>query len=170
MPCSITKLWRPPLLKEFCVVSPSAGQPAARRASDILGQLAERGHRMTGPRQSIVEYLAPRTDNFSAGEILDHLHRSGVDVGRATVFRTLDLLADLGLVHRIHMEDGCNRYAVCDTTRHHHHLVCVVCGSVQPADAPRIEAEIHRFAAEAGFEIVTHVVELVGRCRRCAAT
>ena len=138
------------------------------RTSEMLDRLLQRGHRLTGQRHTIVEYLAPRTDNFGAQEILDEMHRRGVDVGRATVFRTLDLLAELGLLHRIHAEDGCSRYAVCETRHHHHHLLCVECGAVETVQAPSIETAIQRLATRSGFQVLNHVLELIGRCSRCA--
>lgn len=145
-----------------------SGHDEGERGAEILGRLLQHGQRMTGPRRTIVEYVAPRTDNFSAQEILEQLNRRGVDVGRATVFRTLDLLVELGLLHRIHTEDGSSRYAVCDTRHHHHHFLCIECGAVQTVEAPGIEVEIQRFAERSGLEVANHVLELVGRCGECA--
>jgi len=136
------------------------------RAAEILDRLAEEGHRVTTPRQVIVELLAPRTDHFSAQEVWEEVRARGVVVGRATVFRTLDLLAELNVLNRIHAGDGCHRYTVCETS-HHHHFMCVVCGRVQPLEAPGIESQIGRLADEAGFEVLTHHLELLGRCRDC---
>ncbi len=138
------------------------------RVAETLGRLLQLGQRMTGPRRAIVAYVAPRRDNFSALEIVDELQRRGVGVGRATVFRTLDLLVELGLLHHIRTEAGVGRYAVCDTRNHHHHFLCIECGKVETVDAPSIEREIERFAAQANFEILNHVLELVGRCAACS--
>jgi Fur family ferric uptake transcriptional regulator len=135
-------------------------------ATEIIGQLAREGHRVTTPRQAIIKLVAPRQDHFSAQELWDEVRTSHSGIGRATVFRTLDLLAELGVLNRIHTGDGCHRYTVCET-RHHHHLMCVECGTVMELEAAGIESQIRRMAGEAGFELLTHHLELVGRCRAC---
>lgn len=137
-------------------------------AVQIIGQLAREGHRLTTPRQAIIKMVAPRQDHFSAQELWDDVRASHRGIGRATVFRTLDLLTELGVLNRIHTGDGCHRYTVCETT-HHHHLMCVACGTVIALDAAGVEGQIRRLASAAGFDLLTHHLELVGRCRACRA-
>ncbi len=135
-------------------------------ATQIIERLTEEGHRLTTPRQAIIKLVAPRTDHFSAQEVWDQLRGKHRGIGRATVFRTLDLLAELGVLNRVHVGDGCNRYTVCETT-HHHHLMCIQCGSVVSLDAAPVERQIREMAGDAGFELLTHHLELVGRCSTC---
>ena len=66
------------------------------------------------------------------------------------------------------MGDGCHRYTVCETG-HHHHLMCVDCGAVTAIEADAIEKQIRRMAGDGGFELLTHHLELVGRCASCRA-
>ena len=135
-------------------------------ATQIIGQLTKEGHRLTTPRQAIIRMVAPRQDHFSAQEVWEDVKSRYSGIGRATVFRTLDLLTELGVLNRIHTGDGCHRYTVCET-KHHHHLMCVSCGTVLPLEAAGIEGQIRRMAAEAGFDLLTHHLELVGRCAAC---
>ena len=135
-------------------------------ATQILDRLSREGHRLTTPRQAIIKLVAPRNDHFSAQEVWDEARTQFRGIGRATVFRTLDLLADLGVLNRIHTGDGCHRYTVCET-RHHHHLMCVECGTVTSLEAGGIENQIRGMAERVGFELLTHHLELVGRCGRC---
>ncbi len=135
-------------------------------AAQIIGRLTSEGHRLTMPRQAIIKLVAPRHDHFSAQEVWDEVRDQHTGIGRATVFRTLDLLAELGVLNRIHTGDGCHRYTVCET-RHHHHLMCVQCGTVTALEAAGIEQQIRRMAGEAGFEVLTHHLELIGRCASC---
>jgi Fe2+ or Zn2+ uptake regulation protein len=144
-----------------------ASVPLEQRADVILGSVAALGHRMTGPRRVLVEHVAARQDTFMAQEVFEHLVATGVPIGRATVFRTLDLLADLEVLHRLHTEGGAHIFTVCPERSHHHHLRCTSCGTVQALEAPGVEAEIVRLGASVGFEVLDHVVELVGRCARC---
>lgn len=135
-------------------------------ATQIIGQLTREGHRLTTPRQAIIKMVAPRQDHFSAQEVWDEVRSRHSGIGRATVFRTLDLLTELGVLNRIHTGDGCHRYTVCET-KHHHHLMCVECGTVIALEAGGIENQIRRMASEAGFDLLTHHLELVGRCSAC---
>ena len=137
-------------------------------ATQIINRLAKEGHRLTTPRQAIIKLVAPRQDHFSAQEVWDEVRERYSGIGRATVFRTLDLLTELGVLNRIHTGDGCHRYTVCETT-HHHHLMCVECGTVSSLEAAGIETQIRRLASEAGFDLLTHHLELVGRCSTCQA-
>lgn len=137
-------------------------------ATQIIDRLTREGHRLTTPRQAIIKLVAPRQDHFSAQEVWDEVRERYSGIGRATVFRTLDLLTELGVLNRIHTGDGCHRYTVCETT-HHHHLMCVECGTVSSLEAAGIESQIRRLATEAGFDLLTHHLELVGRCATCRA-
>ncbi len=137
-------------------------------ATQIINRLAKQGHRLTTPRQAIIKLVAPRQDHFSAQEVWDEVRERNSGIGRATVFRTLDLLTELGVLNRIHTGDGCHRYTVCET-KHHHHLMCVECGTVSSLEAAGIENQIRRLASDAGFDLLTHHLELVGRCANCRA-
>lgn len=139
---------------------------AVADAAQIINRIAREGHRLTAPRQTIVELVAPRQDYFSAQEIWDEVQSQHRGIGRATVFRTLDLLVELGVLNRVHVGDGCHRYTVCETT-HHHHLMCTDCGSVSAIEADAIEKQIRRMAGDQGFELLTHHLELIGRCTDC---
>lgn len=141
---------------------------AVADATQIIGQLSKEGHRLTTPRQAIIRLVAPRRDHFSAQEVWEEVRARHRGIGRATVFRTLDLLTELGVLNRIHTGDGCHRYTVCET-KHHHHLMCVECGTVVSLDAAGMEAQIRQMAQEAGFDLLTHHLELVGRCAACRA-
>ncbi len=109
-------------------------------------------------------------DTFrTAQEIHDELRRSGDPVGLATVYRTLQGLADAAEVDVLRTTDGQTAYRAC-STGHHHHLVCRQCGRTVELAAPEVEAWSRRVAAEQGFTEVDHQVELTGRCAQCAAS
>ena len=105
---------------------------------------------------------------FSAEEVVREIARYGV--GRATVFRTLDLLVSIGALSRVHgIEEGgrCVRYTPC-APAHHHHLVCRSCGATVEVDGPAVESWADRVAAEHGFTSVSHTLEIFGTCPECA--
>jgi Fur family ferric uptake transcriptional regulator len=132
----------------------------------VLRQLSERGFRETDARRSIVESVLNKDGQFNARQLHDELRPWGV--GRATVFRTLDLLVELGVLNRLHTDERCSSYIVC-ADQHHHHLVCERCGAVQEISDARVERAVRAMAVESGFRAREHHLEIVGVCERCQA-
>src|SRR5919201_326056 len=135
------------------------------RADWLLRRLADAGERMTGPREIVVRALVAEKGVINPEALSYALHPQGV--GRATVYRTLDLLARHGMLTRVHA-DGCHGYTLCDEG-HHHHLLCSTCNRVVPIDATGVEAEILRLAEQLKFRVDTHTLEFAGVCETCQA-
>ena len=135
-----------------------------RERTRVLRQLSERGFRETGARRAIVETVLDRDGQFTARELHEQLRPRGV--GRATVFRALDLLVELGVLNRLHTDERCSAYIVC-ADQHHHHLVCERCGAVQEISDARIERAVRAMAVDSGFRTREHHVEIVGVCAAC---
>src|SRR5215471_17209232 len=133
------------------------------RADWLLRRLADSGERMTGPREIVVRALVAQAGVINPEALSYDLHPDGV--GRATVYRTLDLLERHGMLTRVHVE-GCHGYTLCDEG-HHHHLLCSGCNTVLPVDATGVEAEILRLADELKFRVDTHTLEFSGMCEAC---
>jgi Fur family ferric uptake transcriptional regulator len=129
----------------------------------MLQRLSESGERMTGPRETIVRALVGLTEVINPEALAYDLHPQGV--GRATVYRTLDLLERYGMLTRVHVDD-CHGYTLCDEG-HHHHLLCSGCNSIVPVDASGVEAEILRLADQLHFRVDTHTLEFAGQCQAC---
>jgi Fur family ferric uptake transcriptional regulator len=133
------------------------------RADWLLRRLAESGERMTGPRETVVRALVAQAGVINPEALSYDLHPAGV--GRATVYRTLDLLERHGMLTRVHVE-GCHGYTLCDEG-HHHHLLCTTCNRVVPVDATDVEAEIRQLAERLKFRVDTHTLEFSGVCEAC---
>ncbi|GIW08394.1 MAG: transcriptional repressor [Dehalococcoidia bacterium] len=138
------------------------------RSERISRLLNEHGFSVTPGRRVVIDALADREVIFTANDVVAWVDRVDPSIGRATVFRTLDLLSQLGVLNRVHGEDGCHRYTVCDAG-HHHHLVCTACGRVIPFELTGIEEEIRQAAVQAQFMVSSHRVELFGLCANCQA-
>src|SRR5919205_3855174 len=108
------------------------------RAEWMLRRLDEGGLRLTGRRELVVNAIARKPGSFTPEALVDELRPHGI--GRATVYRALDLLERLGILTRVHL-GSCHAFTVCDQG-HHHHLLCSSCNAVVPVDASGIEAEI----------------------------
>jgi Fur family ferric uptake transcriptional regulator len=122
--------------------------------------------RPTPQRQAVLDTLG-RVDDFrSAQEVHELLAAQGSGIGLATVYRTLTLYADHGLVDVLRREDGEAIYRRCSET-HHHHLVCRSCGATVEVEGPAVEKWTSAIAAEHGFSDLSHTLEIVGTCADC---
>ena len=127
-------------------------------------KLEARGYRVTPSRRAVIAAILSRDGQFTADDLVTHCRGAG----RATVFRTLRLLTELGAVCRVLMEDGSMRYLVSERG-HHHHLVCTSCGRVEDLDACAITGLVRELSDATGFEVDGHWLELYGRCASCRA-
>ena len=133
--------------------------------------LREAGFRSGGARAAVIELLAGQDCCASAQEIHENL-RGGTSrsVGIASVYRVLDVLAELRLVQRVDVGDGIARFepALPDGD-HHHHVVCDDCGKVEPFSDPSLETAIVRASKRLGYSVDAHEVVLRGECGDCRA-
>jgi Fur family ferric uptake transcriptional regulator len=117
----------------------------------------------------VIELLAGQSCCLSAQEIADQLETSGTRVGRASVYRAVDLLHEMGLVQRVDLGDGGHRYEpIHPGGEHHHHAVCDSCGRVTAFEDERLEGALDRLAGRLKHSIAAHEVVIHGCCRRCA--
>lgn len=127
----------------------------------------EKGRRDTKQRRALRDYLAANDAFTSAQQVYDDLRAAGNQVGIATIYRTLQAMADAGEVDALRTDDGETLYRKCGP-RHHHHLVCRSCGVTIEIDGPSVERWASKAAEDHGFTEVTHVMELFGRCPACS--
>jgi Fur family ferric uptake transcriptional regulator len=126
------------------------------------------GHRLGGAREAVVELLSRQDCCLSAQEISARLRSQGSGVGIASVYRTLDLLHGLGLVQRVDVGGGGQRFEpVIPGGEHHHHAVCDSCGAVTPFDDSSLEQAIMRVSSRLGHATSGHEVVIRGTCTRC---
>ncbi len=143
-------------------MSPHTGRGGIDRFREYL-----RGRNLpvTPQRLRIAEIIFGTHSHISADEILDRLEAENQPVGKATVYRTLDLLLEAGLIREHDFGEGFRRYE--PTWIHHEHLVCTSCGKViefQSEDVDRIESEM---AALHRFHPTHHKMEIYGKCQEC---
>lgn len=125
------------------------------------------GLRPTRQRLAVAAALESFSDFRSAQEIHDLMASQDVQVGLATVYRTLQALAEGGEIDALRSEEGETVYRRC-STHHHHHLVCRACGATVEVEAPEVETFTARIAAEHGFQDVSHHLEIFGLCADCS--
>ena len=125
--------------------------------------------RMTKQRAAVADALEGG-DFRSAQAWHDALRHEGATIGLATVYRTLQSLADSGEVDAVVTESGETLYRRCGAGEdHHHHLRCRNCGAAVELDAPAVEAWAAAVGARYGYTDIAHTVELTGLCAQCQA-
>ena len=130
---------------------------------------AERARRPTRQRAAVSQVLDELDEFRSAQEIHAVLRERGQGVGLATVYRTLQRMAEDGQVDLLRSADGEAVYRRCASDNHHHHLVCRSCGRTVEVAGPAVERWAEGVAAEHGFAEVSHTLEVFGTCGPCAA-
>jgi Fur family ferric uptake transcriptional regulator len=123
--------------------------------------------RPTRQRLAIVEGLARSGKPVTAQALHARLARGVQHPGLATVYRTLQALAEAGTVRTFPAGDGEIAYKLCDP-EHHHHLVCERCGAVVEIPSCEVEAWATRAARRRGFTVTSHQADIYGLCADCA--
>jgi Fur family ferric uptake transcriptional regulator len=134
--------------------------------------LLRAGHHRGAARDRLIELLARQDCALSALEIEDALRRGRRGqraVGRASIYRVLELLHAHDLVNRLDLGDGIARYETTDPAgeHHHHHLLCDQCGKLVPFHDPGLEDSIDQLSDRLGFRTTDHEVTLRGDCPDC---
>ena len=122
--------------------------------------------RTTRQRAAVVAVFDELEGFHSAQEVHARLRGAGDSVGLSTVYRAVQALADDGELDSIRTDSGEALYRRC-STRHHHHLVCRVCGRTVEVAGPTVERWADRVAGEHGFADVSHTLEIFGTCADC---
>jgi Fe2+ or Zn2+ uptake regulation protein len=135
-------------------------------ASALLTALEGSGHRATAPRRIVAELVAGRDRAFTAVDLEDAARARGRRVGRATIFRAIELFESLGVIERVDLPDGDHAYVAC-VPHHHHHLICARCGRSTEIGDAGIEELARRVGRRTGFRVDEHRLELFGVCPDC---
>jgi len=141
-------------------------------SEDVLPRLEralqERGYRLTAARRAILAGLATAGGHLTADELAAVVHQIAPRVGRMTVYRTLDLLGELGLLRPVYQGTGAAHYVLL-LDGHHHHLVCARCGRVIEFDECALAELAETVGRRYGFAVEGHLLEFYGRCSQCVA-
>jgi Fur family transcriptional regulator, ferric uptake regulator len=136
--------------------------------SALTGRLRDQARKITGPRQAILDVLRRHEHPITTREILAELPRGLCDL--ATIYRSMHLLEEMGMVQRFDFGDGAARFELVahdEDDGHHHHLVCRKCAAVVEITdcfSPELQERIQR---ESRFKSITHKLEFFGLCPGC---
>lgn len=136
-----------------------------RGPSDWQAELRALGYRLTPQRQLVLEAVG-RLGHATPEEIATAVRRTASGVNISTVYRTLELLEQIGLVRHTHLGHGAPTYSVA-TDDDHVHLVCRDCGGIEEAPPQVLADVVERLAADRGFTVDVGHFAVFGRCRSC---
>ena len=129
--------------------------------------IRDRGLKSTRQRDDIARWFFSVKGHHSADEIYREVQRDSRGIGFSTVYRTMKLLCEAGLVQERHFGDGQALYE--NVSAHHDHCICTSCGRIIEFENSQIEALQESVAREFGFRLTSHKMELYGLCADCIA-
>lgn len=129
--------------------------------------LKKEGLRYTQQRQSVWDELCATNDHRDAEEIYLAIRQSGLNVSRATVYRTIDVLVKNKMVRKLELGDGRARYEHKINATHHDHLICIQCGKIEEFMDEVIESRQDEIVKKFGYKLVRHIHQLFIICSEC---
>jgi len=136
----------------------------------ICTKLAEKDYKVTPQRKIILKAFLDNVDShLSAEDVYGIVKVQHPEIGLATVYRTLELLADLGILQKMNFGDGRSRFEFSETDdhHHHHHLICINCGQVTEFEDDLLESLETMIGRKSGFKIIDHQLKFYGFCQKC---
>jgi Fur family ferric uptake transcriptional regulator len=146
---------------------PVANQLLAQVQERVRSEAQQRGVRWTTQRQAIVEQFLLAGEHLTAEELHARVRVTDPGVGVATVYRTLNLLVEIGVATRVRFGQGSAAFESALGREHHDHLVCLGCGTIREFRNERIEQLQNEIAQHHGFALHRHRLELFGLCPEC---
>lgn len=140
----------------------SAFAPEVKRLAQYM---SAQGYKVTQPRLAVLQAVLALGGSFSVNDLEHYLVQQQLSPGLASIFRTVKMLTELGLLQRIHGLDDCHRYSLSDG--HQHHVVCTECGALANFDDCDLRDMVERLEQRTGYQIESHLLELFGRCEKC---
>lgn len=133
-----------------------------------VGTILQRhGYKLTRQRRAIIEAVIASHDSLTPATLHAKVHRNHPDVGLVTIYRTLEILAELELICELHGGGACHRYIIGQSEQHHHHLVCSGCNTVTDFTRHNFTTLEQGLTQESGFRIDGHLLEFFGLCPSC---
>ncbi len=138
----------------------------------LIKILEDKGYKSTTQRILVYDILAENKDkHLSTEEIYELIKHKNPRMGIATIYRTLQLFEETGLVYKHNFDDGCSRYEILSPNSNeihqHHHLVCKKCGEIIEVKEDLMNSLEEIIEKQYNFEILNHVVKFTGICGQC---
>lgn len=141
-----------------------------KQIDNLKNNLKEKGYKLTPQRRAILDIIIENEGkHLTTEELYDLVKDDCPEIGLATVYRTMQLLEELGIVCKLDLDDGCNRYELVhqEENHQHHHLICMSCGKVIEVKADLLDSLEQEIQSKYNFQIKNHSVRFFGICSDC---
>ncbi len=132
----------------------------------MVDALDRAGYRLTTPRRQVAELIARHDGHFTAADLVEDAQADHLGIGRATIFRALDLFLELKVLERVDLPNGEHAYVGCEPV-HHHHVICTTCGRMTEVEDCGMRDVAREIERRSGYRVDTHRLELFGTCPDC---
>jgi Fur family transcriptional regulator, ferric uptake regulator len=132
--------------------------------------LEDKGYRLTPQRRAVFDIIAEaKGKHLTAEEVYNVAKKDHPNIGIATVYRTLQVLEEIGLVTKDYLGTDVVRYELSDTGggHAHHHMVCLACGEILEAKEDLMDALEKLIETNYGFKVIDHNIKFMGYCKKC---
>jgi Fur family ferric uptake transcriptional regulator len=136
----------------------------------ITSLLRQYGYKLTPQRCQVINAIALSHKHLTPAALYEKVHKQHPNVGRVTIYRTLEILSELGLICEVHADGSCHSYLLRRPYEHHHHLLCSDCGAVVDFTDCHLKKLEHSLSMKTGFDINNHLLEFSGICPNCQKT
>jgi Fur family transcriptional regulator, ferric uptake regulator len=134
--------------------------------SEIKRRLRQSGHKATPQRVAIIKVVMESTEHLTPSAIYEKVRKVDPEVGEVTVYRTLNILEELGLVCVVYAGGNIQSY-IARPAEHHDHLICSECSKVINFTECNLPGLERRLTSETGFIIEEHRLDFYGQCQEC---
>jgi Fe2+ or Zn2+ uptake regulation protein len=135
--------------------------------STLVAALDNAGYRLTVPRRAVADLIAARDGStFTTAELVADVRSRRLGIGRATVFRAVELMESVGAVERVDLPSGDHAYVAC-LPAHHHHVICARCARSVGVGDLGLGSVAREVSRRTGYRISEHRLELFGLCPAC---
>ncbi len=134
--------------------------------STLNSELSQQGYKLTRQRRAVVKVVTQANARLSAADVFARAQRLCPDLGLTTVYRTLEILEQMSVIRRVHLDDGCEGFALA-SAEHGHLLICSSCQATIEFEDCNLNSLLRRVSDRTGFTIERHWLELVGLCPQC---
>ena len=135
--------------------------------NSLINALKKEGLRYTNQRQAVWDEIKSNEDHRDAEEIYSALRKNNLNVSRATVYRTIDVLYKNNLIRKIELGDSPAKYENKVNSEHHDHIICVQCGKIEEFVDETIEARQDAIIDKMGLKMIRHIHQLFVLCNDC---
>jgi len=132
----------------------------------VIAALRQHGYKLTSQRRAVIQVITSTQDHLTPAIIYENMRQVHPNIGLVTIYRTLEILTELGLICELHAGGNCRSYTI-STEQHHHHLICSDCGVVIDFTGHYLSELEQSLSRESGFRIDSHLLEFVGLCQAC---